>query len=61
MPPPFCTSLTPLDPVSFVAGIIGISVVVTAAAAVPARRAARVDPALTLREGVSRVLSTQAT
>ena len=30
---------------------IGICVVVTAAAAVPARRAARVDPALTLREG----------
>jgi hypothetical protein len=43
--------LPPLDPVSFALGIIGICVVVTAAASIPARRAARLDPALTLREG----------
>jgi ABC-type antimicrobial peptide transport system permease subunit len=43
--------VTPLDLASFVAGILLITVVVAVAAALPARRASRLDPIATLREG----------
>ncbi len=43
--------VTPLDLASFVAGILLITVVVAVAAALPARRAWRLDPIATLREG----------
>ena len=42
--------VTPLDAASFAASILSITVVVSAAAWLPARRAARLDPAAALRE-----------
>jgi ABC-type antimicrobial peptide transport system permease subunit len=42
--------VTPLDPASFVGSILVITVVVAAAASLPARRAARLDPTMALRE-----------
>jgi predicted permease len=43
-------NLTPGDPITFVLVLAGISLVTVLAAAVPARRAASVDPILALRE-----------
>ena len=43
--------VTPLDLASFAAGILLITVAVAVAAALPARRASRLDPIATLREG----------
>jgi ABC-type antimicrobial peptide transport system permease subunit len=40
----------PRDPVVFGASVLGLALVSLAAALIPARRAARVQPALTLRE-----------
>jgi ABC-type antimicrobial peptide transport system permease subunit len=42
--------VTPLDVPSFVGSILAITVVVVAAASLPARRAARLDPTTALRE-----------
>lgn len=41
--------LTPLDPATFIGVALVFAVVSTAAAAIPARRAARVDPLTALR------------
>jgi predicted permease len=43
--------VTPLDPVSFAAGVLMLVVLVTLAAAVPMRRASRADPMIVLRDG----------
>jgi len=42
--------VTPLDAVSFGAGILFVTLVVTVAAVLPARRASRVDPTVALRD-----------
>jgi len=41
--------LGPNDPLSFVAALVGITMVALAASLIPARRAASVDPLLALR------------
>ena len=42
--------VTPLDALSFTAGVLAVVVIVVLAAAVPARRAARLDPSVALRD-----------
>jgi predicted permease len=42
--------VTPLDPVSFAAGVLVLVVLVTLAAAIPMRRASRADPMIVLRD-----------
>jgi predicted permease len=45
----FLFAVTPLDPATFVAVALGVTAVAALASAIPARRAARVDPAIALR------------
>jgi len=45
----FLFAVTPLDPATFAAVALGIACVAALASAIPARRAARVDPAVALR------------
>jgi ABC-type antimicrobial peptide transport system permease subunit len=42
-------NLSPGDPLSFVAALLGIALVTLAASAIPARRASSVDPMVALR------------